>query len=129
MRRALTSNTLRNLLATGDAALATKRYDSAERFYRMALHLRPFSIRAEAGLGTLSLRNGYVDDALTRFKIALLIRPDFDKALAGVAHSLSMQEYYQRSEAWYRRALISTDSSREISIALGVTCLRKWQMA
>lgn len=121
--------TLRNLLATGDAALAKKRYDAAERFYRMALVLKPFSIRAEAGLGTLSLKDGWADEALRHFKNALLFRPDFDKGLAGVAHARSMKEYFQEAEFWYRCALITSDSPREISIALGVTCLRngKWK--
>ena len=121
--------TLRNLLATGDAALDKKRYDAAERFYRMALVLKPFSIRAEAGLGTLRLKHGRADEALRHFKNALLFRPDFDKGLAGVAHARSMSESFQESELWYRRALITTVSPREISIALGVTCLRngKWE--
>lgn len=129
MNSAPPPGTLRNLLATGDAALAKKRYDVAERFYRMASALKPFSIRAEAGLGTLSLKDGCADKALSHFKNALLFRPDFDKGLAGVAHARSMHEHFQEAESWYRRALISTDYSREISIALGVTCLRngKWE--
>ncbi|WP_339850345.1 hypothetical protein [uncultured Nisaea sp.] len=120
---------LRNLLATADAALAKKRYDAAERFYRMALAVKPYSIRAETGLGTLHLRDGHTGKALTNFKNALLFRPGFDKALAGFAHTKSMQEHYQDAEFWYRRALIAADSSRDISIALGITCLRngKWK--
>lgn len=120
---------LRVILMTGERLLEQKRYDVAARVFIEALLKRPWSIRGLTGLGIAYNAMNRPSEAARCFAQVMSYRPDLPKAMEGCGHAFSMLENYSKAESWYRRSVTAAPTARSVSIALGVTKLRRgdWQ--
>ena len=88
-------------LKLGEAQLALRRLDLAEKSFKIALELRPRHPEALNGLGMIALQRRRPQDAFNHFNLALAQSPNYGPALLNLA-VVAQQNLYNRSLALQR---------------------------
>ena len=112
---------LARLLSRAKSAVLARDYAVAERLYREYLASKPGDVPALNALGSLYVKSGNDDDALTVFKTVLTIKNDDVTALNESGAIYRRKKEYAKSIDLLQKAVIADESNLQSFYNLGYT--------
>jgi len=89
----------------GNILFATKKYEEAITYYKMAIKLKPDYVKTYYNLGNILFATKKYEEAITYYKMAIKLKPDFAPTYNNLGNALSIERKTEEAISHYKMAI------------------------